>query len=469
MKSRVLLSVFSCLIGISLCAGLAHAAPSVKISDRKDRITIDEAVTDEILAEIKKGVGEAKNLVFVLQKIGSNADLAKICEAFPDMKELSIDGPKELTSIAPVANLKGLTRFYLSGGTVADFSPLRDLTTLTSLDIRGNTVQNGMMAPDLKWMSKLTNLTRLEIGTPSDRGAPRPLVSFEGIPSAQRLTAAKFSGGAPADLTPLQALSKLTSLDLTNIILPDLTPLTKLTELKELSLYGSEVKDFSPLAALPKLQKLTYYAVGTFTDIQPDWNTLGKLTQVQELKGGLTKLADISWVVNLQNLKKFDVFSESVMDYTPLAKTKVEDFTIWKMKTSTDLKQLSGAASLKRLKLWSVKNASGFEGLASLINLEALTLQGMNAKDGTPVNMAFAKSLANLKELELNDSEISNFDAVASCAKLEKVAIDKKTTGIASLAVLKKLPNLRQVTVGKGMFPDTELAGFNEKVKISQR
>ena len=460
MAKGLLFAAFYCLIGISLCAGGALAAPSVKISDRKDNVIIQEAVTDEILAEIKKSVGDKKDLAFTLQKAGSIEDLTKLCEAFPGMVKLSIDGPKELTSIAPVAKLKSLKHFSLRGGTVADFSPLSDLTGLDNLQVDGNNVKNGMMAPDLKWMSKLTNLTRLDIGAPS---ALRTLVSFEGIPAAAKLTSTRFSGGAPADLTPLQALSSLKKLDLVGSKIADLTPLTGLPKLEELSLYGVEVKDFSPLAGCPKLKFVMYYATK-----DADYSTLGKLAQVQELKGGLTDLADISWVVNLPNLRKFDVFAEKVTDYTPLAKTKVEDFQIWKMKNPADLKMLSGVASLKKLKLWNQKIAGGFEGLGSLVNLEELILHQMSAKDGTPVDMAFAKSLVNLKKLEINDSEISHFDAVAACAKLESVSI-AKATGITSLAALKKLPNLKAVTVSKGMFPDAELAGFAATVKVNQR
>ena len=461
MPEKFVLTVFSCLIGISLCAGAAYAAPGVKISDKKDRVTIGSAVTAEMLAEIKQGVGDAKDLKFTFERTGSDEDFAKICAAFPGITELNLDGPQALTTIAPVAQLKGLTRFALSGGIVSDFSPLSDLTGLRSLQIRGNNSKNGMMAPDLKWMSKLTNLTSLTIGGPSDL---RTLVSFEGIPSLPKLTSATFVGAAPADLTPLQALSGLTKLELTGCIIADLAPLAKLAELKDLSLYGATVKDFSPLANCPKLQTLMYYATKG-----SDYSTLGKLTQVQELKGGLTELADISWVANLPNLRKFDVFSEKVTDYTPLAKAKVEDLQIWSMKAPADLKQLSGAVSLKRLKLWSLKNASGFEGLSSLVNLEELILMSMNAKDGTAVDLAFVKSLVNLKKLEMPSSEIRNFDAVAGCAKLETVEIGKDTTGITSLAALKKLPNLKTVSVAKGMFPDAELAGFAATVKITQR
>jgi len=463
MTNRFFLSALFCLAGISLCAGATYAGESsVKISDRKDNVAITGGVTAEILAEIKKEVGETKGLVFRLQKPDSNEDLAKICEAFPDMKELSIDGPVELTSIAPVAKLKDLTRFYLSGGTVADFSPLSDLTGLTNLEVRGNTSKNGMMAPDLKWMGKLTNLTRISIGAGSDL---RTLVSFEGIPSLPKLTSAAFTGAAPADLTPLQALSGLKTLDLTGSKIADLTPLAGLPALEKLNLYGATVKDFSPLAECPALKELNVYATK-----EADYSTLGALAQLMDLQGGLTDLDDISWIPGMTGLKIYRMFAEKVTDYTPLAKTQIEDLTIWNMRAPVDLKQLSGATSLKKLKLWSVKNTSGFEGLASLANLEDLTLTGMNAKDGTAVDMAFAGSLGNLKILTLSGSEVSNFDAVAHCAKLEKVEIDSKTTGIDSLEALKKLPNLATLQVPKGAFTQEQLAGFaNPNIKITER
>jgi Leucine-rich repeat (LRR) protein len=235
-------------------------------------------------------------------------------------------------------------------------------------------------------------------------------------------------------------------------------------ELKELDLYGSTLKDFSPLAAVPKLEKLTYYATK-----DADFGNLGKLTNVKYFHGGLTSLADISWVANVPNLRKLDLFSESVRDYTPLAKTKVEDLQIWSMKVPADLRQLSGVTSLKTIKLWSLKLAGGYEGLSSLINLEELLLYDMNAKDGTPVDLAFIRSLINLKMLDLNRSEITNFDAVAACTKLEKVIIESRSTGVTSLGALKKLPNLKELTVGRGKFSDAELAGFATGVKIIQR
>ena len=449
---------------ISLCAGVAYAAPSVKISDKKDRVTIEEGVTAEILAQLKKEIGDGKGVIFTLKKT-NNEDLAKLCAAFPGLKELDMDGPEELTTIAPMAKLTEITRFRMDGGSVEDFSPLSGLTTLTTLRARGKSHDTGVLAPDLKWMSKLTNLTSLHLEAPTKL---RTLVSFEGIPALPKLTSATLTGGAPADLTPLQALSGLKSLDLERSVLPDLAPLTGLPALEKLTLGGAEVKDFSPLAGCPALKELTVSRAE-----KADYSTLGKLAQVETLIAAGTvgaTIDDISWIPGMTNLKKLELYSQKIADYSPLAKLQLEDLTLSRMDNPADLSQLSGIASLKKLSLSQIKVADGFEGLASLVNLEALDLKDMEAKRATPVDMAFAKALINLKNLDLSGSEISgNFDAVANCVKLEKVNLSG-TTGITSFDVLKKLPNLVELRVPKDTFTEAQLAGFaNPKIKITQR
>jgi len=291
----------------------------------------------------------------------------------------------------------------------------------------------------------------------------------------------------------------------------DLSALTKLQNLKSLSFYGSQVKDFSALAGCPKLESFTYYAVK-----DADFNTLGKLTQVKELKGGLTRLDNISWVAGLPNLKKFDVFAEYVTDYSPLAKSKVENFQIWSMKVPVNLKTLAGATILKWLKLWSVKDVSGFEALGSLTGLEKLILNGVNEKQG-PVDLSFMGSLRGIKELELSsfdgvktsgmgsltaltqlncyklnkngsepfdlsflskltslknlrvsDCKVSHFEAVSGLGALSTVTL-QKVDGLTSLDAFKKLPALKQFSVGRGEFKDADLTGFDSNVKVSQR
>ena len=440
-----------CLTATMLCAASnVGAEPTVKFNYGTFNIT--EGVTDAVLELVKADMGKADpaKLKFDVKKI-NDEDLAKLCAAYPDMIGLSVDDDKTLTSIAPLASLKNLQELKLSAAKVTDPAPLAGLTKLTRLDVG----MKAISGPDLKWMSGMTQLTSARIAVGG------LVTSFEGLPSLPALKSIWISGASPADLTPLvKALPALQKLELYGCTIQDLTPLAQLASLDDLILYGSKVKDFSPLAGCPKLKKLMYYATS-----DADYATLGKLTQVQTLKGGLTKLDDIAWVADLPNLKEFHVFAEYIKDYSPLAKIKLENFTIWNMRAPVNLSPLAGIDSFTYFKLWNLKGVTGFDALASQVNLKELIIDEVNQKEGS-VDMAFAKSLASLEKLTLSKSTVSNFDALAACTKLTSVTL-RESTGI-NLAVIKQLPALTSLTVSKGTFSEAELEGFPAKVKITQ-
>jgi internalin A len=429
---------------------MAFAAPSVKRN--KDTFEISEGVNDEILTQIKAEMGEvdAAKLGFRLRK-SKEEDLAALCKAYPNMVSINI-GDKEITSIAPLAGLKGLQSITMSGTMVEDLTPLAGLTEMLEIDIAGD----ALTTPDLKWMSGMTKLTKITIKAPEKT---RTLTSFEGIPSLPNLKKVEINGAAPADFTPLvTALPALEEAMFRNTIIKDLAPLAKLENLKDLRLSGSTVKDFSPLAGCPKLQKFYFGSTK-----ESDYSTIGKLTQVREMSTEMNKLDNISWVESLPNLKILSVHAENVKDYSPIVKSNVEQLTIWNM-SDVDLGTLSGAGSLKLLKLQNLRKPVGFEALASLVNLDELTIIEM--KDCV-IDLGFLSKLTELRKLWVSKSEVSNFDAVAVCEKLSRVQVTDNT-GITSLAPLKKLPNLRDLMVTKGAFPDAEFSGFNEKIRISR-
>jgi len=314
-------------------------------------------------------------------------------------------------------------------------------------------------------------------------------------------------GLKPKDLTPLAtALPNLKKLNLTGAILPDLTPLGSLSKLEDLNLYGATLKDFSPLAACPSLKKIMYYAVK-----EADFNTLGALTQVEELKGGLTQLADISWVTKLPKLKKFDVFAEHITDYSPLTQTNIEEFQIWNMRKPVgDLGFLGEMKSLKKLTLWMVNDVRNFAPMAALSGLNELYLKDVNFKSGDLVDLSFLSGMTSLNKLEVSKSRVTNFDAIASaktvasvrlseidkfdCAPLGKMLALKtldfykveatnleglaaSTTlegvsirdliNLTSLDPFKKIPNLKRLSGVKGKFPEDQLASFPATIKIN--
>ncbi|MGE9984953.1 hypothetical protein [Desulfovibrio sp. SGI.169] len=442
-----------------------------------------------------------KNAATVKAEKITDADLEKICSAMPTMTKLEISDSKALTNIAPIAGLSHLKGLKIGAKQVKDFSPLAKLTNLESID-----VSSDAMGPDLTWLSGFTNLKTLRVYGGSN------LTSFKGLPALASLSSIRLGGASPADLSPLLGMTGLKTVDLTGCTIADLTPLTKLPKMEDLNLYGARVKDFSPLAGCPALKKLTYYAVE-----DADFSTLGKLTQVVELKGGLTKLDNISWVAELPNLKKFDVFAEYVTDYSPLTKTTIESFQIWNMRAPVgDLASVGQMKSLKELKLWSADGATNSASLSGLGNLEKFTITtDYNKKSGEPfdfaaasgwskvkeidvtgaklvhtdglasaaalqkltlsrikgdepISLKFAGKLGALKTLSLTECKVSDMDALASCGSLETVTLSK-VEGVSSLAALKKLPSLKRLNISKGAFADTELEGFASGVKITQR
>ena len=304
-------------------------------------------------------------------------------------------------NIKNLAPLAGLKKLEYLGLSDCAATDLSPVADLTGL----KTININAAMRDLSWMEKLVNLTMVSVGSEN-------LTSLKGLPKLSQLKHIVISGGAPDDLTPIvEALPNLVTLDLRDMTLPDLTPLTRLSLLENLQLYCTKLKDFSPLARCSKLVKLYYYGTEG-----ADFATLGKLTQVQELEGGMSDLVNIDWIVNLPNLKSFTTFSEAVKDFSPLAKTHLHVLHFLQM-------DKSGA-----------------------------------------IDLASVAKIAELKELSLEDMEVTNFESLSACVALEKVTV-KQVKGAGDLAALKKLPKIKKLMVDDEM-PEAALSGFGPGVEV---
>jgi hypothetical protein len=491
--------VAACLVAL-LTPGLALAAPTAKLGG--DGFNIKEGVTDEILAQIKSEKGQIKSgqLAFRVDSV-KDEDLKKLCEAYPEMTGLIIEKGKEITTLAPLAGLKQLRLLQIEDVAATDFAthiqPSPEMLTLR--------ISVAINSPNMKWMSAMTKVKNLKI-TFTSKGE---VASLEGFPSLPGLNTVDLTGSGlkPKDLAPLAtALPNLKKLNMTGSILPDLTPLGTLSKLEDLNLYGATLKDFSPLAACAALKKIMYYAVKG-----ADFNTLGALTQVVEMKGGLTELADISWVANLPNLKKFDVFAEYVVDYSPLTKTNIEEFQIWDMRKPVgDLGFLGEMKSLKKLTLWSTADVRNFAPMAALTGLNELNLKEVNFKSGDLLDLSFLAGMKSLTKLEISKARVTNFDAIATakslttvrlmemgkvdCVPVGKLPVLKtldlykvEPTNLEGLAAsttlegvsirdlinfenldpFKKIPNLKRISGVKGKFPEDQIASFPETIKVN--
>lgn len=115
-------------------------------------------------------------------------------------------------SLAPLSECSGLTRFDLSGATIADASALRELTGLTSLSLAESNI-------DLSLIAGMTGLKTLNV-------SDQPCV----------------------DLSPLAGLTEMQELYLNSAQVSDLSPMAGMTGLQVLTLYNSTVTDLSLLA-----------------------------------------------------------------------------------------------------------------------------------------------------------------------------------------------------------------------------
>ena len=486
-----------------LSTGQVFAAPAIK--QGKDGFTITEGVTDEFMVTMKEGMSKVTpgKLAFSLSKV-SDADLEKICTAYPDMTALILSDCKEITTFAPLANLKKLTYVKISKVAAKDIAHLANAVDMSTLII-----ESDFEAPDLQWMSNMAKLASLTMNC----GKGGKLSSLEGLPAIPGQTSISITGEGMvlSDLTPLvKSMPNLKKLDLRYAKVSDLSALAQLADLRDLSLYGATVQDFSPLAACPKLEKVCYYAAKC-----DDFSSLGKLTQVNNLEGGLTRLSAIDWVENLPNLKSFQLFSEDVSDYSPLTKTNIENLTIWSMKKPVgDLSFLSGMGSLKKLKIWSVEDATNFDALGNIATLEELDFVGVHEKKGDPVDFSFISKMSTLTSLNITGTNGFNFDAIGSAPAVQKFKLHRineksespvdigfvgkmpslasvdlasikvgnleglaasptithiqlgKDTGITDLSPLKKMAKLDKLGGVKGKFPDDQTQGFPSTVKI---
>lgn len=109
-------------------------------------------------------------------------------------------------------------------------------------------------------------------------------------------------------------------------------------------------------------------------------------------------------------------FSEAVQDFSPLAKTRLESLKLWKM------------------------------------------------TKGAPVDLTHVARIVGLRELEIDDMEVTHFEALAACTTLQKVKVTE-VKGAGDLAALKKLPELKKVVVDEDM-SEAALKGFAAGVEV---
>jgi len=211
-----------------------------------------------------------------------------------------------------------------------------------------------------------------------------------------------------SDITPLQSLTNLTSLNL-YCDRTDITPLQSLTNLTCLELHGNPISDITPLQSLTNLTSLTV---------------------------GCDRISDLTPLQSLTNLTSLTVGCDRISDLTPLQSlTNLTDLTLLLNNQISDITPLQFLTNLTELNLYHNYQISDITPLQSLTNLTRLTLFDNQISD-----IAALQSLTNLTRLTLFDNQISDITALQSLTNL--TSLDLRHNQISDITPLQSLTNL---------------------------
>ena len=246
--------------------GIPQVSPPIDFRDAALRTKIAEA-----LGKASNATITAVDMLALTKLVAHNANI------------------QDLTGLEHAHNLRELNlgheyisgQGYVNSNTISNFSPLKGLAQLTTLNLSVSTLS------DVSFLSGLTQLTYLYL----DNNAITNLSPLAGL---TQLTSLGLSGNTIADMSSLRGLTQLTYLYLGNNTLSDISVLSELTQLRYLHLGSNAIADVSPLMGLTQLTSLNLYS-NAITDV----SVLAELSQLIVLDLRYNTITDIAPLVGL--------------------------------------------------------------------------------------------------------------------------------------------------------------------------
>ncbi len=225
-----------------------------------------------------------------------------------------------------------------------------------------------------------------------------------------------FSG---KELTILENLSSLQSLDLSEIQISDISFLENLTNLQALNLTNNQISDISFLENLTGLQTLD------LSDNQiSDINFLENLTGLQALDLRFNHILDIRFLENLTSLQSLNLSDNQISDIS-------------------FLENLTGLQSLDL----SENQISGISFLENLTSLQSLDLSENQISD-----ISILENLTGLKSLDLRSNQISDYSFLENLKGLQSLYLGNNQ--ILDYSFLENLTGLQSLDLSHNQISD---------------
>jgi internalin A len=211
-----------------------------------------------------------------------------------------------------VQNIDELNAYGLSvfERNINDLSGIENLTELEVLNIP-NIFWDGVHYLDISPLEKLSGLNTLDL-------TGKHIISLGPLHDETNLTTLYLSANKISDLSPLKNLINLSDVCLESNNISDLSPLSGLTNIQKLNLGINKISDMRPLKNLTNLKTLYLYN-NNISDLSP----LKGITSLTDIALECNKISDISPLYNLTNLININ------LQYNKIANTDLN-----KLKTS---------------------------------------------------------------------------------------------------------------------------------------
>ncbi len=207
------------------------------------------------------------------------------------------------------------------------------------------------------------------------------------------------------NLDGLQYLTGLVYLDINHNSVSDLSPISGLTHLYSLDVSYNSITDLAPLTGLTTLSTLTLDNNIGIKSIAP----LSSLTALGTLKASSLSLTSLSGVESMSNLYGLTATNNQLTSLTPLvnlARLQTVDVSNNQLTSVAELINSKATTRLKTLKL-SGNQISSLSGLTKLTALSTLEAANNKISDLTPL-----ASLTKLIVINLSNNKISSLSGL---------------------------------------------------------
>lgn len=341
---------------------------------------------------------------------------------------------------------------------------LHEVSFIRTLNLSGN-----HLITSLEPIEKLTTLSEIDLSNSSIKSIKPLANSFD-------LQSLNVSHTRINDLSPLSALTSLKEVDISNSAVTSIEPLVKLPELKVIKMDSTNIVNTALLSNIKRLE--TIYADGVqaiSADVNRIWDSIPNaliIYQTGTLKNWWKGLSP-DWKGIFREHGSFTDEPDRVMLHTIAS---IRDLDLTKYKSLNNIGPLSALQLLENLNISNLQisdlNPLGSNHRLRMIDISNTPVAGLSSLSNHKklINLNCANSpvedlqpiagFTDLKHLNISGTQITKLDPLESCTNIEE--LNCYNTRISSLKALEGLKNIKTLRAYNTKLSERKIEKFKE-------